>query len=355
MSVKYVPVTWNRNKLIYDLVLIAGVVLYIYVYLMVAPAFQAVTRPPDGAILRMQAFGSCAFVMLSVILCIGPLARLDRRFLPLLYNRRHFGVLTCAVAFVHASYVLGWYFAFSPVDPYVAMLSSNTSFGQVQGFPFEALGIAALLILLILAVTSHDFWLAFLTPPVWKAIHMSIYLCYALVVMHVALGYLQSAENPVFAVVVGASVLTVSGLHFAASRVPARAEPERLEEGGTGWVVAGDVADIAEKRGITFDVPDGERVAIFKYDGKLSALTNACAHQNGPLGEGKIIAGCVTCPWHGFQFDPASGRAPAPFTDKIATYRLKLDGSRILLDPRPNPPGTHVDPVTTPDELAKVT
>ena len=37
-----------------------------------------------------RAFGACAFVMLTVILAIGPLARLDRRFLPLLYNRRHF-------------------------------------------------------------------------------------------------------------------------------------------------------------------------------------------------------------------------------------------------------------------------
>ena len=46
------------------------------------------------------AFGSCAFVMLTVILSIGPLARLDRRFLPLLYNRRHFGVLTFVIAFV---------------------------------------------------------------------------------------------------------------------------------------------------------------------------------------------------------------------------------------------------------------
>ena len=42
----------------------------------------------------MRAFGSCAFLMLTLILCIGPLARLDARFLPLLYNRRHFGVLT---------------------------------------------------------------------------------------------------------------------------------------------------------------------------------------------------------------------------------------------------------------------
>jgi len=43
------------------------------------------------------------------------------------------------------------------------------------------LGIAALLVLFVMAATSHDFWLSFLTPPVWKALHMSLYAAYGLV------------------------------------------------------------------------------------------------------------------------------------------------------------------------------
>lgn len=348
MSVKYVPVTWNRNKLIYDLVLIVAVVVYICVYLLLAPQFQSVSLPIDRATLRMQAFGTCAFFMLTFILCIGPLARLDTRFLPLLYNRRHFGVLTCAVAFVHASFVLGWYQAFSPTDRYIALLTSNTSYGQILGFPFEMLGIAALVILLILAVTSHDFWMSFLTPPVWKAMHMSIYAAYALVVMHIALGYLQSADNPLFAATVALSVMAVCALHFWASRAPETRPEEQAKIDGKTWILAGSVHDIAEKRGITLDIPGGERIAVFKYDGKVSALTNACAHQNGPLGEGKIIGGCVTCPWHGFQFNPADGCAPAPFTDKVSTYNVKVMGAQIFVDPTPNPPGTRVEPAIIP-------
>ena len=38
----------------------------------------------------------------------------------------------------------------------------------------------ALAILVLLAATSHDFWLSFLTPPIWKSIHMAIYGAYAL-------------------------------------------------------------------------------------------------------------------------------------------------------------------------------
>ncbi|MTI44822.1 nitrite reductase/ring-hydroxylating ferredoxin subunit [Roseibium hamelinense] len=352
MSVKYAPVLWNRNKYLYDAVLLAGVIGYIYLYTSVGPFYQDVTRPIDGAVLRMRAFGSCAFLMLTIILCIGPLARLDRRFLPLLYNRRHFGVLTAAVAAVHANYVLGWYFNFSPTDRYVALLSSNTSYGQVLGFPFETLGIAALLILFILAATSHDFWLSFLGAPLWKALHMLIYPAYAFVVLHVALGALQGPDDPVFTSVVAASVLLVGGLHFAAGRAEmaadnyqadASSEVEALEQGG--WIVVCDVGEIESNRAKVVSVPGHDRVAVWKYKGKLSALSNACAHQNGPLGEGRIIDGAITCPWHGYQYQPEDGRSPAPFTEKISTYRLMLVGTTILLDPNPQAPGTYVEPV----------
>ncbi len=347
MSVRYAPVGWNPSKLVYDGVLLCAVGVYILVFLRVAPAFQSVAQPLDDAILRMRAFGSCAFLMLSFILCIGPLARLDPRFLPLLYNRRHFGVLTCAVAGAHLSYVLGWYFAFSPVDPWVALLSSNTSFGRLSGFPFELFGLFAFAVLLVLAATSHDFWLNFLGPPLWKALHMGVYGAYGAIVLHVALGPLQAGGNPALAIVVTTSVLVVGGLHLVAGWRERGADLAAPPAGPDApWVAAGPVASLREGRGRIVALPGDERVAIFRHGGRLSALANACAHQNGPLGEGRIIDGCVTCPWHGFQYRPEDGCAPAPFTEKLATYRLKLEGGSIWLDPRANPPGTYVEPVT---------
>ena len=48
--------------------------------------------------------------------------------------------MTCAVALIHVTYVLSIYYSFSPYfDKYVAVLGTNTSFGQLLGFPFEAL------------------------------------------------------------------------------------------------------------------------------------------------------------------------------------------------------------------------
>jgi nitrite reductase/ring-hydroxylating ferredoxin subunit len=197
-----------------------------------------------------------------------------------------------------------------------------------------------------MAFTSHDFWLAFLTPPVWKALHMAVYAAYAAIVLHVGLGALQDTRNPTLAVVVMLGVAAVCGLHLAAAlrerrrdRALAAPSPE------APWLLAAGADDIPEDRAIVVRPAEGEPVAIFRHAGRLSAVSHVCAHQNGPLGEGRVVDGCITCPWHGYQYRLEDGCSPPPFTERIATYRLKLDGRLVLLDPRPNPPGTQVAPL----------
>jgi nitrite reductase/ring-hydroxylating ferredoxin subunit/DMSO/TMAO reductase YedYZ heme-binding membrane subunit len=341
MSVRYVPVQWTRNKWLYDAVLVVCVAVYVLGFLWLGTPAADVTRPVDGAIARMRAWGSCAFLMLTLVLCIGPLARLDRRFLPLLWNRRHFGVLTALVAFSHAAAVLGWYYAFSPTPAFEAVLTSAVGWDRLLGFPFEILGVFALVILAALAATSHDFWLSFLTPPVWKGLHLLIYPAYAAVVAHVGLGYLQDVSNPAFPGVVFAGALLVAGLHLAALR---RGPPAPAAE----WIPVPGWRAIPEGRAAVVRVGPDERAAVFRIGGTLSAVSHACAHQNGPLGEGRVIDGCITCPWHGFQYRPEDGRSPAPFTEKIPTYRLKLEGGEVFVHRDANPPGTYEAPLVLP-------
>ena len=346
MTHAFVPVGWNRFKILYDTILFAGIVLYLSVY----RYLDTRTDPQTSAI---RAYGTLAFLMLTLILCIGPLCRLDRRFLPLLYNRRHFGVMMCAVAAGHAANVLDWYFAYSRLPPVEALLTVDTSFAQLQGFPFLPFGIAAFLILCALAFTSHDFWLAYLSPPVWKALHMAVYAAYALVVLHLAFGALQAFASPVLPAVTAVSVLLVTGLQVVAARREIRIDagyPSVSPE--PPWFDVAGIADIADGAGIVVHVPDGEPVAIFRDGNRIGAVSNLCAHQNGPLGEGRILDGCITCPWHGFQYRLEDGCAPPPFTEKIATYRLRRVGQRIWLHPAPYPPGTPVEPVQA-DVLAE--
>ena len=347
MSVKYIPVQWNTNKILYDAVMLLGVVGFLYIFLFVTPDILSHERPINPQIHNARAFGACAFVMLTVILCIGPLARLNPIFLPLLYNRRHFGVMTLFVALTHAAYILDWYYAFSRTNKFEAVFIANTSYDRIAGFPFEIFGVFALTVLFILAATSHDFWLKFLGPPIWKRIHYLIYPAYLAVVAHVSLGILQDQQNHAVTVIFVGGAGLVGGLHLlAALKERAAAKAIRAEAGE--WVPVCDVSEMTDGYAKITLLADGSRVAVYLTEGRLSAISNACAHQNGPLGEGRVIDCLVTCPWHGFQYDVTNGRSPAPFTEKVPTYALRLDGTQVLVNARANPPGTYVEPVMVP-------
>jgi nitrite reductase/ring-hydroxylating ferredoxin subunit len=110
-----------------------------------------------------------------------------------------------------------------------------------------------------------------------------------------------------------------------------------------GFLDACAVADIPENRARIACI-SGERVAIFKYEGKISAVSNVCQHQNGPLGEGKIVFGCITCPWHGYQYQPETGASPPPFVEKIPTFDVRVTKGRVYVHPKPNPAGTRAEP-----------
>jgi nitrite reductase/ring-hydroxylating ferredoxin subunit len=218
-------------------------------------------------------------------------------------------------------------------------MTNMAAYGKFIGFPFKALGLAALLVLFLMAATSHDFWLAFLTPPIWKALHMALYLAYGLVVMHVALGIMQYDHTPLIPLMLIAGFGTVTALHLVAGW-----RERRGEAGGAatadGWIAVGAPRDIPDKGARIVATPGGERIAVFRDGDEIGALTNLCAHQNGPIGEGRIIDGCVTCPWHGYQYRLADGCAPPPFTEKLATYRTRLRDGVVEVDPRPLAPGT---------------
>ena len=340
MSVQYGAISWNRQKKAYDLTLVCLLALYLAVFIGVG-AWRNPSATAETLLIR--AFGTASFLLLNVVLCIGPLSRLDRRFLPLLYNRRHLGVTTFLLGLAHGGFALIQFHALGNVNPLVSLFISNPRYASVTDFPFQALGFFALIILFLMAATSHDFWLRNLSAPMWKRLHMLVYVAYALLVAHVTLGALQSETSPVLAGVLIAGVATVLSLHLAAAIRETRVDRRRLEAVEDGFVEVCRVDRIPEKCATVVSL-SGERVAVFRYDGKISAISNVCQHQNGPLGEGRIIDGCVTCPWHGYQYQPDSGAAPPPFKEKIPTFRVRVVAGSVFVDPRPNPPGTRVEP-----------
>ncbi len=332
MSLEYKAVSWNAAKRTYDTAIAFICLSYLAVFTGGTLAlFPGATV--ETALIR--GLGTLAFFLLHLILAIGPLCRLQPAFLPLLYNRRHLGVTMFLVALSHGAFSLVQFHAFGDQNPLLSLLTPPE-----QGVAFQILGLLALLILFAMAATSHDFWLRQLSAPTWKRLHMLVYCAYALVLAHVAWGALQSERSPLLVVVLGAGVLALSALHLAAGLSGRDFDREfRLE-----MIPVCNVDDIPEKRARII-CAGGERVAVFRYDGQLSAVSNVCQHQNGPLGEGVIVDGCITCPWHGYQYLPESGQSPPPFTEKLPTFRLALEGRLILLDPRPQPAGTYIVPL----------
>src|SRR4030095_12072998 len=110
------------------------------------------------------------------------------------------------------------------------------------------------------------------------------------------------------------------------------------------WIEAGPAAAIPTNRARIVCAPGGERIAVFKHGEWVSAVTNVCAHQGGPLGEGKVIDGCITCPWHGWQYKPTDGCSPPPFTERVATFQVRIVAGRVQVNTRPLPHGTPTTP-----------
>lgn len=341
MSVQYAAIGWNRQKRLYDAILWTTIAIYLGLFIGVGTVVH-----PSATIetLLIRGFGTTAFLLLHVILSIGPLCRLDKRLLPLLYNRRHLGVTMFLLAAAHGVFAVVQFHAFGDAPVLVSVFTSNTRFASAADFPFEILGVFALLILFLMAATSHDFWLHNLSAPVWKALHMMVYVAYALLIAHVSFGALQSETSPLLVAIVGVGLAVVISLHIAAAMREERLDRKVPEEREDGFVQVCEAASIPENRAVVVSVA-GERIAIFRYEGnKVSAISNVCRHQNGPLGEGRIVDGCVTCPWHGYQYRPETGASPPPFNDKVPTFQTKIVNGQVLVHPHAHEPGTYLEP-----------
>jgi nitrite reductase (NADH) small subunit len=52
---------------------------------------------------------------------------------------------------------------------------------------------------------------------------------------------------------------------------------------------------------------DGEKIVVFRSEGRVYALANACPHEGNPLVEGEVLGPTLECTYHGWRFDLESG------------------------------------------------
>lgn len=336
MSTAYSAVGWNRQKKIYDSLIALFCFSYLLLFISLTLIFNS---EATFETLLIRSTSTLALLLLHIILAIGPLTRLNKKFLPFLYNRRHLGVTMFCFAAVHGIFSIVQFHSLSNTNPLVSLLTSNTNFGNLPAFPFQLLGLLALLILLLMAITSHDFWLHNLSPMVWKSLHMMVYVAYVLIVMHVMLGVIQLEKNPVFVWILFTGTASLITLHLSAGLKERKIDKMKFTVQQNGFVYVCEANEIENSRAKIFCL-DEERIAVYRHENKLYAVHNVCKHQGGPLGEGKIIDGCITCPWHGYQYLPQNGQSPPPFKEKVSTYEVKVIDNKVWLNPTPFAEGT---------------
>ena len=96
------------------------------------------------------------------------------------------------------------------------------------------------------------------------------------------------------------------------------------------WI---DVADEAELRaaGRLVVRTEGRQILLVATDAGLFATANRCPHEGYPLSEG-TLAGCtLTCNWHNWKFDLASGETLVG-GDRLRRYPLRVEAGRISIE-----------------------
>ena len=102
------------------------------------------------------------------------------------------------------------------------------------------------------------------------------------------------------------------------------------------WLDIGPVDQITPGSARTLKVQGGEEIAVFRTEGnQFHALVNACPHKRGPLSQGIVHGGVVTCPLHNWNISLTSGQAlgddPEELGACVPVIPLRVDAGRIYL------------------------
>ncbi len=101
------------------------------------------------------------------------------------------------------------------------------------------------------------------------------------------------------------------------------------EFGPDEWTAVAAESDLADRQALRVQA-GGASVLLCRDDGRIRALSRVCSHAGGPLEEGTITDGCVTCPWHGSVFSLADGHVNhGPASMPQPAYDTRITGGQI--------------------------
>lgn len=97
------------------------------------------------------------------------------------------------------------------------------------------------------------------------------------------------------------------------------------------WHYVCELSDIPSDGGREF-VVNARAVALFRNAQELHAIDGMCAHQGGPIAQGQLDGDCVTCPWHGWQYDITDGRNLLTGQHMLECFPVELRGTAVWID-----------------------
>ncbi len=97
------------------------------------------------------------------------------------------------------------------------------------------------------------------------------------------------------------------------------------------WYRVCQLDDLKDQAGSEFAIA-GRVVAIFVHGETLSAVDGMCAHQGGPLAQGLLDGTCVTCPWHGWQYDVSTGCNLITGKQMLEKFSLEVRDQEVWID-----------------------
>jgi ferredoxin-nitrite reductase len=97
---------------------------------------------------------------------------------------------------------------------------------------------------------------------------------------------------------------------------------------------------------------DGRELALFLVGSEVRCTDGLCPHEGGPMAQGDVVDGVVTCPWHGWAFHCETGRAADGNGCSLRTYPVKIEEGRVLVAAGSRSNGTSGAPALGDDEYA---
>ena len=99
------------------------------------------------------------------------------------------------------------------------------------------------------------------------------------------------------------------------------------------WLAVAELPVLGRRKRMQVDV-DGVPVALFLVGQDVYALADTCIHKQRSLSKGVLLNGCIVCPGHQWEFDPATGYEATQ--DRYQpSYDVRVEGTTVYVASAP--------------------